>query len=224
MLTSPRTVTILETAIQDFIKSGEPISSGRLYEHYDFGIKPAMIRNELQELTENGYLDQPYPSAGRVPSDRGYRFFVERILSGAIEAPRVEEDWAELSREAEWVTLLSHLSSALGVLGVVADKDAGRVYKHGLDDLLEHLDWAHPQAIKQVIKDFEALDGRLEEMRSSLADSPAVWIGKQSPITRSHELSVIAGQYSGADGDFLLIAIGPKWMDYQKVIGVFKNI
>src|SRR5580700_8422643 len=76
-----RTSQILEAAIQEFIDSGEPVSSGRLYEQYDFGIKPAMIRLELDALEEEGYLQQPYHSAGRIPTDRGYEFYAARALA-----------------------------------------------------------------------------------------------------------------------------------------------
>ena len=64
-----RTAQILEAAIQEFINTGEPVSSGLLYDRYDFGIKPAMIRLELDELEDGGYLEQPHHSAGRVPTD-----------------------------------------------------------------------------------------------------------------------------------------------------------
>ena len=66
---------ILQAVIQGFIDTKEPVSSGWLYNKYDFGIKPAMIRLELDALTQGGYLEQPYHSAGRVPSDAGYEAF-----------------------------------------------------------------------------------------------------------------------------------------------------
>src|SRR5271155_5233346 len=81
-----RASQILEAAIQEFIDTGEPVSSGWLYNKYDFGIKPAMIRLELDALEDSGYLEQPYHSAGRVPTDEGYEFYVERAcLTGASE-------------------------------------------------------------------------------------------------------------------------------------------
>ena len=76
-----RTAQILEAAIQGFINTGEPVSSGWLFDHYDFGIKPAMIRLELDKLEDDGYLEQPHHSAGRVPTDVGYEFFAKQLLS-----------------------------------------------------------------------------------------------------------------------------------------------
>ena len=76
-----RRAIILEAVLKEFIRSGRPVSSGQLFEEYDFDIKPAAIRLELSELADEGYLSKLYHSAGRVPTDRGYEFFVERILS-----------------------------------------------------------------------------------------------------------------------------------------------
>ena len=70
---------ILEAVIQGFIDTKEPVSSGWLYDQYDFGIKPAMIRLELDTLEDEGYLEQPYHSAGRIPTDAGYELFVSRL-------------------------------------------------------------------------------------------------------------------------------------------------
>src|SRR5690242_2022694 len=90
MLTD-RSFEILEAAIREFITTGDPVSSSLLYKRHNFGIRPAMIRAELSELAERGYLEQPYHSAGRVPSNRGYEFFAERVIAAERAAARVEE-------------------------------------------------------------------------------------------------------------------------------------
>src|SRR5271155_1446284 len=114
-----RTSQILEAAIQEFIDTGEPVSSGWLYEKYDFGIKPAMIRLELDTLEENGYLEKPHHAAGRVPTNAGYEFFVkgmlEKSIPGTRQAPRA------LTRRRSVPELLNELSQELGLLGVAAD-------------------------------------------------------------------------------------------------------
>lgn len=95
MLTE-RAERILESTIQGFIDTGEPISSGWLYHRYNFGIRPAMIRLELERLAEEGFLEQPYHSAGRVPSDRGYEFFAERVMDQLGGLPPVSRGIAYL--------------------------------------------------------------------------------------------------------------------------------
>ncbi len=72
--------TILEAIIREYILTAEPVGSRTLTRRYDFGVSAATVRNEMSDLEELGFLEQPYTSAGRVPSDLGYRTFVDTIL------------------------------------------------------------------------------------------------------------------------------------------------
>ncbi len=71
---------ILEAIIREYILTAEPVGSRTLTRRYDFGVSAATIRNEMSDLEELGFLEQPYTSAGRIPSDVGYRTFVDTIL------------------------------------------------------------------------------------------------------------------------------------------------
>ena len=73
---SDRQEKILELLIKEYIDSARPVSSDMLKKRLHLDISPATIRNELQELMEAGYVAQPHTSAGRVPTEKGYRFFV----------------------------------------------------------------------------------------------------------------------------------------------------
>lgn len=71
---------ILEAIINDYIETGEPIGSRTIAKKYDFGISSATIRNEMSDLEELGLIIQPHTSAGRVPSSKGYRLYVDRLI------------------------------------------------------------------------------------------------------------------------------------------------
>ena len=148
---------ILQAVIQGFIDTREPVSSGWLYDQYDFGIKPAMIRLELDALESDGYLEQPYHSAGRVPTNAGYELFVRHILA-VQEAAIRETALRQFFLRSAWEDLIGELSAELGILGVVAAHDV--VYKMGLEQLMDNLDWTDREGIRSVIHDFEAVDER----------------------------------------------------------------
>ena len=74
---SERQEEIIKLLVKEYIKSAEPISSKFLAEKYDFGICPSTLRIEFQYLIKEGFLEQPHTSAGRVPTDKAYRFFVD---------------------------------------------------------------------------------------------------------------------------------------------------
>ncbi|SHE55947.1 heat-inducible transcriptional repressor HrcA [Clostridium fallax] len=75
-----RKIKILQSIINDYIITGEPIGSRTIAKKYDLGISSATIRNEMADLEEMGYLEQPHTSAGRIPSSRGYRLYVDKLM------------------------------------------------------------------------------------------------------------------------------------------------
>ena len=81
---SPRAAQILAALVAEYIDTGEPVGSARLMHVAGLSVSSATIRNTLAELEELGYLQQPHTSAGRIPTDRGYRFYVDQLLA----APR----------------------------------------------------------------------------------------------------------------------------------------
>lgn len=75
---------ILQAIIKDYIATAEPVGSRTIAKKYDLGVSPATIRNEMADLEELGYIEQPHTSAGRVPSDRGYRYYVDCLMNKKI--------------------------------------------------------------------------------------------------------------------------------------------
>ncbi|MDR2648681.1 MAG: heat-inducible transcriptional repressor HrcA [Clostridiales bacterium] len=75
-----RKIKILEAIINDYIETAEPIGSRTIAKKYDLGISSATIRNEMSDLEDMGFIIQPHASAGRIPSDKGYRLYVDRLM------------------------------------------------------------------------------------------------------------------------------------------------
>jgi heat-inducible transcriptional repressor len=74
-----RRLEVLRAIVQDFVSTNDPVGSKALAERHDLGVSPATIRNDMAVLEEQGYITQPHTSAGRVPTDKGYRLFVDRL-------------------------------------------------------------------------------------------------------------------------------------------------
>lgn len=92
MLMDERKKMILQAITDDYIRSAEPVGSRTIARKYNLGISPATIRNEMADLEEGGYLEQPHTSAGRVPSSKGYRFYVDSLME-LKELPRGEMEY-----------------------------------------------------------------------------------------------------------------------------------
>ncbi|MBE3573445.1 MAG: heat-inducible transcription repressor HrcA [Moorella humiferrea] len=82
---------VLAAVVQDYILTGEPVGSRTIARRYDLGVSPATIRNEMADLEEMGLLEQPHTSAGRIPSDFGYRYYVDCLMAPERLTPAEEE-------------------------------------------------------------------------------------------------------------------------------------
>jgi heat-inducible transcriptional repressor len=74
-----RRLDVLRAIVEDYVATQEPVGSKALVERHNLGVSPATIRNDMAALEEEGYIHQPHTSAGRVPTDKGYRLFVDRL-------------------------------------------------------------------------------------------------------------------------------------------------
>ncbi len=132
-----RQKTLLLLIIRDYIESAQPVGSKRLAEHYHLRLSTATIRNEMGALTEMGYLRQPHTSAGRVPTEEGYRYFVSQMMNQAelprsIQATISHQFFQSRPGVDHWMTLaasiLAHQSQAVSV--VTAPHTEKAKYKH----------------------------------------------------------------------------------------------
>ncbi len=89
---SERRSSILEAVVAEYIQSAQPVGSSHVVTSTDLKVSPATIRSEMAQLEQEGYLTQPHTSAGRVPTDKGYRFFVDHLAApSSTPAPQVKE-------------------------------------------------------------------------------------------------------------------------------------
>ncbi|MCS6789109.1 MAG: hypothetical protein NZ484_00880 [Patescibacteria group bacterium] len=217
---------ILFALINEFIKKGEPISSYDLYNSYDFGIKPAMIRNELLELGKLGYLNQPHYSSGRVPTDLAYELFVESILNSNLDL-KIDKFLIDGFEKMEWRFLAERLSKILGVLSFITNiPEEEFVYKEGLEYLIDKSDWQTKDEIKEIVHDFENLEDNLAKQDQILEEENfiKVFVGKRNPLTKSDSLSIIMADYDVKQERILLLTMGPKRMNYKKAFCIFKGL
>jgi len=122
---SDRQRTLLLLIIRDYIDTAQPIGSKRLADHYHLNLSPATIRNEMAALTEMGYLRQPHTSAGRVPTEDGYRYFVSQMMYQAELPESVQRTISHQFHQSgsdveQWMTLaasiLAHQSQGISVI------------------------------------------------------------------------------------------------------------
>ncbi len=132
-----RQKTLLLLIIRDYIESAQPVGSKRLTEHYHLGLSAATIRNEMVALTEMGYLRQPHTSAGRAPSEEGYRYFVSQMMQDAELPESVQHTISHQFYQSradmdQWMTLAASIlaNQSQGVSVITAPHSEQAKYKH----------------------------------------------------------------------------------------------
>ena len=125
MSVDDRKLQVLRAIVTDYVSSQEPVGSKALVERHNLGVSPATVRNDMAALEEEGYITQPHTSAGRIPTDKGYRLFVDRLGSVKPLSP------------AEQRAIHTFLSGAMDLDDVL----------HRTVRLLAH---EHPQALDEI--------------------------------------------------------------------------
>lgn len=132
-----RKAYILATVVYEYVATAEPVGSQTLTQKYNLGVSSATVRNEMAELEAGGYLVQPHTSAGRIPSDAGYRTYVDRLMQpeelGTEERRRIREDLRDASHELD--EIIDHTTRLLGRLSnnlafVTRPQQESQTFKH----------------------------------------------------------------------------------------------
>src|SRR5438445_4312828 len=117
---TPRERRVLEAVIQTYVQTAEPAGSRVISRRFGLGVSPATIRNTMSDLEDKGFLSHPHTSAGRVPTDKAYRAYVDSLLNAPAtsiviaERERLREDL--LASHSTIETILRRAAQSLGVL------------------------------------------------------------------------------------------------------------
>ncbi|MFW5431489.1 MAG: heat-inducible transcriptional repressor HrcA [Methylophilaceae bacterium] len=162
-----RAQILLKTLIEHYVSDGQPIGSNALLQHSGLGLSPATIRNVMSDLEHLGFVASPHTSAGRIPTQQGYRFFVDSLLSvQPLEAQQIQqlENTLKSSNQQELITtaadMLSNLTQFAGM--VLIPKRKTLVFKH-----LEFM----PLSDKRILVIIVTTDGNVQN-RVIVSDTP----------------------------------------------------
>lgn len=206
MTPTHRQSRILDILINEFINTAMPVSSGMVFDAGEFGVSCPTIRNEMAFLTELGYLAQPHTSAGRVPTEMGYRFFVDGIIKNIRRRVRAERVDA-LRNLAEHI---SRLSSDL----VVFIDIHGNPQHLGLKKVLNNPEFETKNSVISFIEEVERLERSVVD---ELDNELTIFIGSENPFFETDDYSMIISKYE----DGFISLVGPTRMNYRRNLELF---
>lgn len=214
-----RQAHILAAIIEQYAEVAVPVGSVTLAKL--FGVSSATIRAEMAKLEDLGLIAQPHTSAGRVPTDKGYRFYVNQV-SGVEPAEdrgvrALEARVSNNAQQADWairsaVDSLVELTHNLGLATI-----GGQLYLSGLGNLFRQPEFVSSQAVRQVAN---LLDNLEPWLREAAPNQPLnVYIGAENPIGKASGCSLIISRFRSPYSDSSYIGIlGPTRQSYSRVM------
>ncbi len=222
---TPRQVKLLHAIIDDFINNATAVGSLSLTHRYNLGVSPATIRNEMSDLVEQGYLEKPHSSSGRIPTNMAYRYFIREILrelddlEHTLTANIYEElyqhrfDFDDLIYQA-----LNHLSTQTKNTAIVLLEN--RVYYSGLSYLVDNPEFSDSRSLSLLLTILEnkPLLNKIFN-RAKSKNSVKIMIGEDSGIDGLEDIAFVFSDINlhGNKKGYLAV-LGPTRLNYPKVI------
>lgn len=219
---------ILDAIIDDYIRTAEPIGSKSIAEKYHLSVSSATIRSEMVCLEELGYLKQPHTSAGRVPTDKGYRHYVDRKVCFFAPSSREEQALFLRLREIrgkeiedllhEISLLLANFTENISLILNLPDKK--RIYFWGLSKVLHQPEFGNVRKIEFLFELLECEEKVTDLLMQGIGEKQVkVLIGTENELSELKDLSLVLASYGLSGRPWGSVGIlGPTRMDYLKAI------
>ncbi len=225
-----RQARILGTIIEQYAEVAAPVGSVTLAKL--FGVSSATIRSEMAALEDLGFIAQPHTSAGRVPTDKGYRFYVNQITDVQSEELPAIADRSTRAIDARVAThadrtdrairsAVDSLAEVTRNLGVATIGD--QLYMSGMSNLFSQPEFvANPHSVQQIAR---LLDNLEPWLREAAPNEPLnVFIGAENPVGKSSQASLIISRFRSPYSDRSYIGVlGPTRQEYAKVMRLVRH-
>jgi heat-inducible transcriptional repressor len=223
-----RQAQILAAIVEQYAEVASPVGSLMLAKAFE--VSSATVRAEMSRLEEMGYIAQPHTSAGRIPTDKGYRFYVNQLTQATDEAPRAIDRTARaidtrLSRAGRpeqairtAVDTLAELTHNVG-LATIGDQ----LYMSGFSRLFMQPEFM--QAVGPVHEVAQLLDNLEPWLRETAPNEPlSVYIGRENPVGKASGCSLIISKFRSPFSDQSYIGVlGPTRQSYRQVMNLVRH-
>jgi len=228
---TPRQKKLLQAIIDEFIETADAVGSINLANKYKLGVSPATIRNEMAELVDQGFLEQPHLSSGRIPTNMGFRFLINELINHLDELEvenslQIYEDMFQTRFDNDEliyhaVKTLADLSNNLAL--VVLGK---RVYYSGLSNLIIQPEFLERSDLKKIMMMLEnSTELRTLFAKSHSANNIKILVGEDCDLSYMKRAAIIFSEFhSHGDKIGYLSIVGPNRMNYHEILPVFNFI
>ncbi|MFA5059130.1 MAG: hypothetical protein WC676_00685 [Candidatus Omnitrophota bacterium] len=230
--TQSRKDRVLGIVVEEYIRNVSPVGSSYIVQHYSLDVSPATMRNILAELEEEGFLSHPHTSAGRVPTQVGYRYYVDNLMNEiqllAEEKERVKAEYKKgiseletvLNKTSEVISNLTHYTSMISI-----DGEDDKLFYHGISHVAGYPEFHDFKRIQQILHALEEKERILEAINRVLQKKIQIYIGSEITCQDVSGCSLAVSRYEIKNGPSGRIAVlGPTRMDYERVVSTLNYV
>ena len=215
---------ILRMVISEYTRTAMPVGSNDLVKKHKLPFSSATLRNEMLSLEKQGYLQKAHISSGRIPTDEGYRYFIDNLVERKdtsvnyqkkLELELLKMRTHNIHLERSVGKMLSSMSKCLVISGVL---EKGEYQNFGIHNLLEGPEFTNLDDFSKITTVLDTIDEKIDKVLAKAEKGEVkIFIGKENPIKEIQESSMIVSRYEDKEGNDKVIAlIGPKSMKYNK--------
>ncbi len=219
MLTDRQKI-LLEAIIREYIKTAQAIASERLLSIVQMDISPATIRNDMVALEEDGYLVQPHTSAGRVPTEKAFRFYIDQCAEEKIAKKQTQIKSPKTAGESALKELAKNIAELTGETVVLEIN--GSTYCTGIGHLFSKPEFENTGRVAELGTLLDDLDEIMYNMPALLGDNLEILLGQDNPF--GNDCGSIMVQISSQPKKRVVFGIlGPMRMDYERNIAALRR-
>ncbi len=216
---------LLRIIIEEYISSASPVGSGLVVDKYLPEVSSATVRNEMAELEADGLIRQPHTSAGRIPTIKGYRCYIDKFVG---EGKLSEKDKKSLNKIADQlggndvgIKSLAKVLAELSNNAVLIGFKPYNVYYTGISNLFRQPEFVEQSQVYSMSEIIDHLDDVMGKIFNKINIEAQILLGRENPFGEMS--SVILGKYKRRGQDSGLIGIlGPSRMDYPRNLGLVR--
>lgn len=215
---------LFSVIVEEYVSSAHPIGSAALAKAYGLDVSSATIRNDMAVLEEEGLIAQPHTSAGRIPTEQGYQFYVDTFPEQALPSAQLKKLNQSQGAEVEaTVKLMAKTAADLSMEAVFMSVETSYTFYTGISNVLKQPEFADRALLLSIGSIVDSLDDVVEKISQQVSTQVDVLIGHENPF--SPELTVILTEYTTKAGERGVIGLlGPMRMMYKHNIAVVKSV
>lgn len=219
---------ILAAVIEEYNKTAEPVGSAVLSRNYHFKVSPATLRNEMTGLERQGLLSQPHTSAGRIPTEKGYRYYIENVAMKAGLGERENNFLRQFIsgldlRQPESFKILAKVLAEAAKVAIIIGWKRRDVYCTGLSQFFSQPELHDPETLARLAGAIDRIDEVMDAVSDKMKNNLEVWIGEENPFAPL--CGTVMSRLKSPIGENTLFGfLGPMRMNYSQNIALIKSV